>query len=213
MVPLRVALNGVRSDERLVLQIKQADGAILRQEAQARRGSVVATVQGKAVPGPATLEIVRQDGTVLARRTLRIAAPEETQLIKVAWVAPATGEVVMAERRVARTPQIASAALNELLWGPEPDDTSATSSLPSSDEVLAYSGRGADWGARVRLLKLTITDGAALVNLSPELRAYGGGSARVGLMRAQIEATVRQFPSVNQVIIAIDGETEGVLEP
>jgi len=62
-------------------------------------------------------------------------------------------------------------------------------------------------------LKLTITDGTALVNLSPELRAYGGGSARVASIRAQIEATLRQFPSVSQVVIAINGETEGVLEP
>ncbi len=213
MAPLHVALGGARGDERLVLQLIQADGGILRREVQARLGYVVTTLPGKAVPGPATLEVAGEDGTVLARRAVRVAAPEETQSIKVAWLEPATGEIVMAERRIARTPQIASAALSEMLWGPDPGDTSVTSSLPSSDEVLAYTGRGASWGANVRLLKLTITDGTALVNLSPELRAYGGGSARVASIRAQIEATLRQFPSVKQVVIAINGETEGVLEP
>ena len=213
VAPLHVALSGAGSDERLVLQLIQADGGILRREAQARLGYVVTTLPGVAVPGPVTLEVTGGDGTVLARRAVLVAAPEETQSIKVAWLAPATGEIMMVERRIARTPQIASAAVSEMLWGPDPGDTSVTTSLPSSDEVLVYAGRGAGWGARVRLLKLTITDGTALVNLSPELRAYGGGSARVASIRAQIEATLRQFPSVSQVVIAINGETEGVLEP
>ncbi len=66
---------------------------------------------------------------------------------------------------------------------------------------------------RVRLLKLTITDGVALANFSAELNAYGGGSARVSLIRNQIEATLRQFPSVREVVIAINGQTEGILQP
>jgi spore germination protein GerM len=80
-------------------------------------------------------------------------------------------------------------------------------------EVLVSSARTAAWGSRVRLLKLTITDGVALANFGPELRAYGGGSARVALIRNQIEETLRQFPSVSEVVIAVDGQTEGVLEP
>jgi spore germination protein GerM len=62
-------------------------------------------------------------------------------------------------------------------------------------------------------LKLTITNGVARANFSPELRAYGGGAARVTAIRKQIETTLLQFSSVKQVVIAIDGQTDGVLEP
>jgi hypothetical protein len=45
------------------------------------------------------------------------------------------------------------------------------------------------------------------------LQAYGGGSLRVMLIRKQIAQTLKQFPSVREVRIAIEGQTEGVLEP
>jgi spore germination protein GerM len=119
---------------------------------------------------------------------------------------------VLVERTVPRTPQIASAALDQLLWGPDPGEAYATS-LPLPDEVLGSGARAPSWGPRVRLLKLTITDGVALANFGPELQAYGGGSARVGLIRSQIETTLRQFPAVREVVIAIEGQTEGILQP
>ena len=46
-----------------------------------------------------------------------------------------------------------------------------------------------------------------------EMRAYGGGSLRVMLIRRQIEQTLKQSATVREVIIAIEGETEAVLEP
>lgn len=210
--PLHIAFSGATGDEPLVLRLTQADGSILAQDIRASQGYVVATMEGAGVPGPATLDIVRDDGSVLGRRTLVVVPPAETQVVKVAWLKPGSEEIVLVERRVPRTPQIASAALGEMLWGPGPGEAYATS-LPAPAEVLASGARTADWGARIRLLKLTISDGVALANFGPELRAYGGGSARVGLIRSQIEATLRQFPSVNEVVIAIDGQTEGVLQP
>jgi spore germination protein GerM len=45
------------------------------------------------------------------------------------------------------------------------------------------------------------------------MQAYGGGSARVDMIRQQITQTLKQFPTVNEVRIAIEGETEGVLQP
>ena len=143
---------------------------------------------------------------------IRFVAPAEAQIVRVAWLKPGSEEIVLVERHVPRTPQIASAALDEMLRGPLEGEAYA-SSLPTPDEVLASSLRTAGWGPRVRLLKLIITDGTALANFGPELRAYGGGSARVSLIRKQIEATLRQFPSVGEVVIAVDGQTEGVLEP
>ncbi|MBS3753933.1 MAG: GerMN domain-containing protein, partial [Anaerolineales bacterium] len=65
----------------------------------------------------------------------------------------------------------------------------------------------------VELLGLTIDGGTATVNFSQEMKAYGGGSARVQTIREQITRTLTQFPSVDEVIIAVAGETEGVLQP
>jgi spore germination protein GerM len=55
--------------------------------------------------------------------------------------------------------------------------------------------------------------GRNAANFSQELRAYGGGSARVGAISNQIMRTLKHFPTVREVRIAIEGQTEGVLEP
>ncbi|MFP3868831.1 MAG: GerMN domain-containing protein [Desulfobacteraceae bacterium] len=39
------------------------------------------------------------------------------------------------------------------------------------------------------------------------------GSCRVQAIRAQIEHTLRQFPTVTEVVISINGKTEEILEP
>jgi spore germination protein GerM len=210
--PLHVAFGGARGDEKLTLRVVQAGAPPIAAEVQAQLGFVVATIPGNPAPGPATLEVARADGAVLARRALRIAAPAETQTVKVAWVGK-DGQIALEERRVPRTQAIGAAALNELLWGPDPGGDTWGTSLPTPAEVLSFSGRAGSWGPRVRLLKLTIVNGVALANFSPELRAYGGGAARVAAIRQQIETTLRQFPSVKRVVIAVDGQTEGVLEP
>jgi spore germination protein GerM len=51
------------------------------------------------------------------------------------------------------------------------------------------------------------------IDFSKELKAYGGGSLWVQLIRQQITQTLSQFPTVRAVRIAIDGQTEGALEP
>ena len=60
---------------------------------------------------------------------------------------------------------------------------------------------------------LICVNGVATANFSRELAAYGGGSLRVRLIREQIARTLRLFPTVRQVRIAVEGQTEGVLEP
>lgn len=213
-LPLHVSFGGARGDEQLALRLQLADGTVHERVVRADLGYVVETLPAPNIPGAATLEVARGDGTVVARRELRVAAPEETQTVKVAWlIAGEHEEIVMQEKSVPRSPQVATAALNELLWGPAVDEAGYVTALPTPDDVLGYTGRTEGWGARVRLLKLTIENGVALANFSPELRAYGGGAARVSAIRQQIERTLLQFPSVQQVVIAVDGVTEGVLEP
>jgi hypothetical protein len=58
--------------------------------------------------------------------------------------------------------------------------------IPTPKDVLAYPGREAEWSARVTLRGLTIEDGVATADFSQELRAYGGGSARVWAIREQV---------------------------
>lgn len=90
---------------------------------------------------------------------------------------------------------------------------SVTTALPLPQQVLSYPGRRADWGPRVTLRRLTIVNGVATADFSKELRAYGGGSARVALIRRQITQTLLQFPTIQHVRIAIEGAIVGVLEP
>ena len=163
---------------------------------------------------PATLELVSDSGQLQAQQTMMVlsASDPDTQLITLHWV---LGEqVVPVQQRVPRTVRIGTAVLNELLWGPGPPNLAGfTTAIPTPEQVLSYPGRAPGWGSRVMLRSLTIVDGVATADFSKELKAYGGGSLRVMLLRQQIMQTLVQFPTVREVRIAIEGQTEGVLEP
>ncbi len=163
---------------------------------------------------PAALEIRRADGTLLARQELTVISWDdpEAQTVTVYFL---LGEVpTPVKLYVPKTVRVGTAALEELLWGPPTfSEAGFITALPLPREVLSYPGRGPDWGPRVRLLNLTIEDGVALADFSRELKAYGGGSARVLAISEQITRTLLEFPTVQRVVIAIEGETEGVLEP
>ncbi len=162
----------------------------------------------------ARLELRSPTGNLLAQQPLTVLSYNDpnTQLVSVYFLLDE--QVYPSQRRIVRTPAIGRAALEELLWGPGPRNFAGfTTAIPTPREVLSYPGREPNWGVRVRLLDLTIENGVAFANFSPELRAYGGGSTRVRLIREQITRTLQQFPSVREVRIAIAGQTEGVLEP
>ena len=65
----------------------------------------------------------------------------------------------------------------------------------------------------VQIQKLTIENGVAKVDFSEELEKTVGGSCRVAAIRAQITQTLKQFPTVNEVIISINGRIEDILQP
>lgn len=162
---------------------------------------------------PATLELRDPSGHILAHQPVMVLGPgdPQTQVIDIYWL---LGEqVVPHQQRIVRTAGVGAAALQALLWGPPQTQIGFTTAIPTPEEVLSFPGREPDWGARVTLRRLTIADGVATADFSQELRAYGGGSARVLAIREQITQTLLQFPTVNQVRIAIEGQTEGVLEP
>jgi spore germination protein GerM len=165
---------------------------------------------------PATLSIRDSTNRVLAEQPVLVLSPNDpgTQAIQLYWTVSGTDLARPETRHIVRTERVGTAALRELLWGPPPlSQIGYETALPTPEQVLRFPGRQSDWGSRVTLLGLTIEDGVATANFSKEMRAYGGGSLRVKLIRDQISQTLRQFPSVREVRIAIEGETEGVLEP
>jgi len=162
----------------------------------------------------ATLTLEDQAGTKLAQQQITLLSAEDpqTRLIDLFWL---LGEEPESEqRRIVHTGSVEAAAVRELLWGPPPRNLAGfRTALPTPEEVLSYPGRSEDWGVRVKLLGLTIEDGTATVNFSQEINAYGGGSARVNAIRQQVTRTLTQFDTVDEVVIAVAGETEAVLQP
>ena len=101
------------------------------------------------------------------------------------------------------TPAVGTAAMNELLAGPTPDESgerTVTSAIPDGS----------------RLLGLAIEDGIATVDMSSEFES-GGGSASVFIRLGQVVFTLTQFPTVHSVLFEIEGRpvtvfsSEGVI--
>jgi len=161
----------------------------------------------------ATLSIHDLAGQMLARQPLTVLHPTDANTlgVNVYWVR--NEQVTPQPIRVPRTLGIGRAALEALLWGPVPNNLEGfQTAIPLPAEVLSAANRGADWGERVRLKDLTIINGVARADFSKELLANAGGAARTSVIRQQIEQTLLQFSTVNQVIITVEGQT-GMLEP
>ncbi len=226
-LPLHILARLGRPGEEVVASLRWQDGTVLERSYPLRagedgRGLLIESLWWQAdVPPlpmpptqPATLELRRADGTVLARQPLTVLNWEDPEVTTVTLYFLLGEEPTPVQVHIPKTVRIGTAALEELLWGPPPYDLAGLgTALPTPDQVLSYPGRGPDWGCRVRLLGLTIQDGVALANFSREMKAYGGGSARVWAIRQQITRTLLEFPTVREVVIAVEGETEGVLEP
>lgn len=230
ILPLRLLVRAGNPGERLTAVLRWRDGTELTQTYTALKGEdghgiIVDSLDwmSEGIPPlpptqPANLEIRNQAGRILAQRDLTIMRYDDpdVQIVDLYWIIGFDVEQVfeVQKRRIPRTASVGAAALEELLWGPSGLNLAGfITALPTPKEVLEYPGRQPDWGPRVRLLGLTISNGVATADFSKELRAYGGGSARVLLIREQITRTLKQFPAVQEVRIAIEGQTDGVLEP
>lgn len=106
--------------------------------------------------------------------------------------------VIPVKRFVPKTTAIAKAALEQLLSG------------PTTTEAQKYY---TSINPGVTINKLTIGQGIATVDFSDELERNVGGSCKVTHIRSQITATLKQFPTVKQVIISISGRTDDILQP
>ena len=55
--------------------------------------------------------------------------------------------------------------------------------------------------------------GKVRVDFDQTLQEGVGGSCRVGMIRWQITETLKQFPTVKEVVISINGNSEEILQP
>lgn len=108
-------------------------------------------------------------------------------------------KVFPVEREIVKTQSIARAALEELLKGPTRKEMG--------------EGFFTSLNSGVKIQSLTIENGVARVDFDEALQFQVGGSCRVSAIRAQITDTLKQFPTVREVIISIDGRAEDILQP
>lgn len=102
-------------------------------------------------------------------------------------------------REVPHTVAVGTAATNALIGGP--------SSTESSEGYISSLPQG------VILNSLRIENGTAFADFNSALEESVGGSCRVIAIRSQIEQTLKQFPTVQRVVISINGRTEDILQP
>lgn len=102
-------------------------------------------------------------------------------------------------RTVRQTDGVARAALQELF------------KIPSAIEKAA--GYTTNLNTGVQINSLTIENGVAKADFNEQLQKGVGGSCRVTAIRAQIEATLKQFPTIKSVVISINGNSEDILQP
>lgn len=102
-------------------------------------------------------------------------------------------------REVEKTVAVGQIALKELFKGTNDGD--------ASDGYFTNINTG------VTILSLSISEGIAYVDLSNKLQEGVGGSCKIESIRAQISETLKQFSTVDSVVISIEGETENILQP
>ncbi len=103
-------------------------------------------------------------------------------------------------RRIAKTQNVAEAAVVELLRG------------PTMAEDIFGARTGIAPGTRLRSVNLT--GGVATADFTRELVAGVAGSCQVGAIRAQIERTLTQFPTVDFGRLWVEGvDADPLLQP
>jgi germination protein M len=126
------------------------------------------------------------------------SAAAETTVVRAYFYldgAPGSAGLVPVPRAVAPN-DLVSSAMTELLAGPtawESGERTITSAIPDGS----------------RLLNLSVTDGIAIVDLSPEFQS-GGGSTSMFVRLAQVVFTLTQFSSVRSVLFEIEGQPVSV---
>ncbi|MCK9185862.1 GerMN domain-containing protein [Candidatus Gracilibacteria bacterium] len=108
-------------------------------------------------------------------------------------------KVYAVERKIDATKSVATRALEELLKGPT-----------SAEKANGYFTAINDG---VKINKISIIKGVAYVDFTETLQQGVGGSCKTLNIISQIKETLKQFSSVKEVKISIEGESEAILQP
>lgn len=108
-------------------------------------------------------------------------------------------KVYAVNRRIPKIPEVGKAAMERLLEGP--------TAAEKEEGYFTSLNQG------ITIQKLTIENKVAKIDFDEALETGIGGSCKVAFIRSQITNTLKQFPSVSEVIISIDGRTEDILQP
>ncbi len=193
-LPARVVLQGLPDGAHVGLRILDSYGRVLVEDAAVAKDGRAETELYYDLPASprgrveAFLPVVGLDHVVFASQAVHFAAvPYSWE--KIYFLDP-KGEPLPLIRRVPRTSAVATQALKLLLSGPTWRERARGywSALPQGAELLEISISGGV--AEVRL-------GRELLDLAPELRA---------LAARQVEATLRQFPTVSEVRVYAGGK-------
>lgn len=102
-------------------------------------------------------------------------------------------------RTVTSTPRIGQTAIEKLLDG------------PTKEEIRQGYRTNIPSGAILQ--SLAIENGIAKVDFNDKLNKNVSGSCRVLAIRSEIENTLLQFPTVQKVVISVNGQSAEILEP
>jgi spore germination protein GerM len=103
------------------------------------------------------------------------------------------------ERIIPKTEAVGRAALEQLLAGPT--------------DAEKTEGYFTSINPGVKVQSLVVAGGIANVDFDEQLEFQVGGSCRVAAIASQIRETLKQFPTVTDVVISINGRTEDILQP
>jgi hypothetical protein len=107
--------------------------------------------------------------------------------------------VTLFPRVIIKSQEVLYMSLSELLKGPTPEEVS--------------KGAGNQIPSGVKLNSLRRTGNTAYADFDQTLQQGVAGSCRVQVIRSQITNTMKQFVGIDNVVISINGQTEGILQP
>lgn len=108
-------------------------------------------------------------------------------------------KVFAVERRIETTEAVAKASVEELLKG--------------ITEEEKNNGFFTSINSGVKINSLALNNGVLKIDFDNQIEWQVGGSCRVSAIRAQIIETLKQFPTVKEVIISVSGRIEDALQP
>jgi spore germination protein GerM len=103
------------------------------------------------------------------------------------------------DRVIPKTKAVARAAVETLLKG-----------ISMAEEEEGYSDQ---INAGVKIQSLEIKNGIAYIDFNQALQEKVGGSCRIGIIISQITNTLKQFSSIKDVVISVNGDSETSLQP